>query len=63
MVSGIPSAGVTQNERFFSWDSVLIGVQYVTTTGGGRKHNYCHVELTHPLPKQPHSHTVSFSLK
>jgi hypothetical protein len=29
MVSGIPPVGITQNERFFSCDAVLLGVRYV----------------------------------
>jgi hypothetical protein len=29
MVSGIPPVGVIQNERFLSYDTVLLGVRYV----------------------------------
>jgi hypothetical protein len=29
MVSGIPPVGITQIERFLSYDTVLIGVRYV----------------------------------
>jgi hypothetical protein len=29
MVSGIPPVGITQNERFLSCDTFLLGVQYV----------------------------------
>jgi hypothetical protein len=28
MVSGIPPVGITQNERFLSCDTVLLGVRY-----------------------------------
>jgi hypothetical protein len=30
MVSGLPPVGITQNERFFSCDTVLLGVRYRT---------------------------------
>jgi hypothetical protein len=29
MVSGIPPVGVTQNERFFSYETVLLGVRNI----------------------------------
>jgi predicted RNA-binding protein with RPS1 domain len=29
MVSGIPPVGITQIERFLSYDTVLLGVRYV----------------------------------
>jgi hypothetical protein len=29
MVSGIPAVGITQNKRFLSCDTVLIGVRYI----------------------------------
>jgi len=28
MVSGLPPVGITQNERFFSCDTILLGVRY-----------------------------------
>jgi hypothetical protein len=30
MVSGIPPVGITQNERFLSCDTVLLGVRYAS---------------------------------
>jgi hypothetical protein len=29
MVSGIPPVGITQNERFLRYDTILLGVGYV----------------------------------
>jgi hypothetical protein len=29
MVSGVPPVGITQNERFLSHDTVLLGVRYI----------------------------------
>jgi hypothetical protein len=31
MVSGIPPLGITQNERFLSCDTILLGVCYVSS--------------------------------
>jgi hypothetical protein len=32
MVSGIPPVGITQNQRFSSCDTILLGVRYVWLT-------------------------------
>jgi hypothetical protein len=37
MVSGIPPVGITQNKRFSSCDTVILGVEYVNGVIKSRK--------------------------